>query len=44
MAITSGVSNAIEAAAWALFDPGDHVMVGRPYFNAFRTIFGTRAG
>ncbi|EAU35411.1 predicted protein [Aspergillus terreus NIH2624] len=42
--ITSGVSNALEACAWALANSGDFVMVGRPYFNAFRTIFGIRPG
>ncbi|CAI7624278.1 unnamed protein product [Penicillium pancosmium] len=42
--VTSGVSNALECSAWALFDQGDHVMVGRPYFNAFRSTFSDRAG
>ncbi|KAJ5963092.1 aspartate aminotransferase [Penicillium waksmanii] len=44
LAITSGVSNAIECCAWALGDSGDYILVGRPYFNAFKTIFGTRPG
>ncbi|KAJ5454084.1 Pyridoxal phosphate-dependent transferasemajor regionsubdomain 2 [Penicillium daleae] len=44
LVITSGVSNAIECCAWALADHGDFVMVGRPYFNAFRTTFGMRPG
>jgi DNA-binding transcriptional MocR family regulator len=44
LVITSGVSNAIECCAWALADHGDFVMVGRPYFNAFRTTFGIRPG
>ncbi|CAG8923318.1 unnamed protein product [Penicillium salamii] len=44
LVITSGVSNALECCAWALADPGDYFMVGRPYFNAFRTIFGSRPG
>ncbi|KAF7593592.1 hypothetical protein BBP40_011212 [Aspergillus hancockii] len=42
--ITSGVSNAVECCAWALSDHGDSVLVGRPYFNAFRPTFGIRAG
>ncbi|OOF91836.1 hypothetical protein ASPCADRAFT_518229 [Aspergillus carbonarius ITEM 5010] len=44
LAITSGVSNALECCAWALADAGDHILVGRPYFNAFKTIFGSRPG
>ncbi|RAK96462.1 aspartate aminotransferase [Aspergillus ibericus CBS 121593] len=44
LAITSGVSNALECCAWALADAGDYILVGRPYFNAFKTIFGTRPG
>src|SRR4051794_40911705 len=42
LAITSGVSNAVECCAWALADFGDYILVGRPYFNAFKTTFGTR--
>lgn len=44
LTVTSGVSNAIECCAWALADVGDYIMVGRPYFNAFKTTFGTRPG
>ncbi|KAJ5431294.1 Pyridoxal phosphate-dependent transferase major region subdomain 2 [Penicillium cf. griseofulvum] len=44
LVMTSGVSNALECCAWGLADPGDYFMVGRPYFNAFRTIFGIRPG
>ncbi|CAG8893314.1 unnamed protein product [Penicillium egyptiacum] len=44
LVITSGVSNALECCAWALADPGDCILVGRPYFNAFKTTFGTRPG
>lgn len=44
LAITSGVSNAVECCAWALADFGDYILVGRPYFNAFKTTFGTRPG
>ncbi|OOQ81704.1 aspartate aminotransferase [Penicillium brasilianum] len=44
LVITSGVSNALECCAWGLADLGDFFMVGRPYFNAFRTTFGNRPG
>ncbi|KAH8426750.1 uncharacterized protein LDX57_004483 [Aspergillus melleus] len=44
LAITSGVSNALECCAWALADPGDYILVGRPYFNPFKSIFGTLPG
>ncbi|KAJ5816978.1 aspartate aminotransferase [Penicillium robsamsonii] len=44
LAITCGVSNAVECCAWALADFGDYILVGRPYFNAFKTTFGTRPG
>ncbi|KAI2999372.1 hypothetical protein CBS147346_7675 [Aspergillus niger] len=44
MLITSGVSNAVECCAWSLFEPGDYVMVGRPYWTTFQHLFGTRAG
>ncbi|KAI9933168.1 hypothetical protein MW887_007639 [Aspergillus wentii] len=44
LTITSGVSNALECCAWALADIGDCFLVGRPYFNAFKTTFGTRPG
>ncbi|KAL2809108.1 pyridoxal phosphate-dependent transferase [Aspergillus granulosus] len=44
MCITAGASNAIENSAWALCDPGDYVLVGRPYWTTFRSIFGNRAG
>ncbi|KAL4908704.1 hypothetical protein BDW74DRAFT_173936 [Aspergillus multicolor] len=44
MCITAGASNAIENCAWALCDPGDYVLVGRPYWTTFRSILGNRAG
>ncbi|PLB48733.1 aspartate aminotransferase [Aspergillus steynii IBT 23096] len=44
LVVTSGVSNALECCAWALADRGDYILVGRPYFNAFKTTFGTRPG
>ncbi|KAJ0418812.1 pyridoxal phosphate-dependent transferase [Aspergillus carlsbadensis] len=36
--------NAIENCAWVLCDPGDYVLVGRPYWTTFRSILGNRAG
>ncbi|KAJ4358324.1 uncharacterized protein N0V89_002906 [Didymosphaeria variabile] len=33
--ITNGVSSAIEHCAWALGDPGDGILLGRPYYRAF---------
>ncbi|KAF4181652.1 hypothetical protein CNMCM7927_000531 [Aspergillus lentulus] len=44
LTITSGVSNAVECCAWALSDHGDYILIGRPYFNAFKPTFGIRAG
>ncbi|BCS27097.1 pyridoxal phosphate-dependent aminotransferase [Aspergillus puulaauensis] len=44
LCITSGASNALENCAWGLCDPGDYILVGRPYWTTFRTIFGNRAG
>ncbi|RJE23605.1 hypothetical protein PHISCL_04061 [Aspergillus sclerotialis] len=41
--VTSGTSNAIECCAWSLFNAGDYVLVGRPYWTAFKHLFGTRA-
>ncbi|OJJ57415.1 hypothetical protein ASPSYDRAFT_58955 [Aspergillus sydowii CBS 593.65] len=44
LCITSGASNALENCGWGLCDPGDYILVGRPYWTTFRTIFGNRAG
>jgi aspartate/methionine/tyrosine aminotransferase len=33
--ITNGASSAIEHCAWALGDPGDGILLGRPYYRAF---------
>ncbi|OAL54267.1 1-aminocyclopropane-1-carboxylate synthase [Pyrenochaeta sp. DS3sAY3a] len=41
--VTPGVGNALECCAWSLFDPGDNVLVGRPYWSAFNYIFKIRA-
>ncbi|CAN9210832.1 unnamed protein product [Alternaria alternata] len=35
LVITNGVTSALEHAAWALADPGDGILVGRPYYRAF---------
>ncbi|KAL4756202.1 pyridoxal phosphate-dependent aminotransferase [Aspergillus foveolatus] len=32
---TNGVASAIEHCSWALCDPGDGILVGRPYFRGF---------
>ncbi|KAF2020877.1 putative aspartate aminotransferase [Aaosphaeria arxii CBS 175.79] len=41
---TAGVSNAIECCAWALCDPRDFVLIGRPYWTTFKSMLGVRAG
>jgi bifunctional pyridoxal-dependent enzyme with beta-cystathionase and maltose regulon repressor activities len=41
--VTAGVTNAIEAIVWSLGDPGDGILLGRPFYNAFVTDLGTRA-
>src|SRR5690242_14962229 len=33
--VTNGVTSAIEHAAWAIANPGDGILVGRPYYRAF---------
>ncbi|KAK3216556.1 hypothetical protein GRF29_1g162585 [Pseudopithomyces chartarum] len=40
---TPGVGNALECCAWSLFDQGDSVLIGRPYWSAFNYIFKIRA-
>jgi aspartate/methionine/tyrosine aminotransferase len=35
MVISNGVTSAIEHIVWALADPGDGILVGRPYYRAF---------
>ncbi|KAH7006589.1 aspartate aminotransferase [Fusarium venenatum] len=44
LTITPGVGNAIECCAWSLFNRGDQVLIGRPYWTAFNYIFRIRAG
>lgn len=41
--VTSGVTTAIEALAWALCDAGDGILLGRPYYGSFPGDFGNRA-
>ena len=40
--ITNGCCSAIEQLAWAMADPDEAFLVGRPYFRAFLTTLGGR--
>src|SRR5690242_18038301 len=42
--VTNGVSAAIEHCAWGLADPGDGILLGRPYYRAFLPDMGMRTG
>lgn len=42
--ITNGVTSALEHLAWNLTDPGDGVLLGRPYYRAFINAVQLRAG
>lgn len=42
--VTAGVSAAIEHVSWALADPGDGVLLGRPYYRAFLPDIELRTG
>ena len=44
IAVTSGVTAAIEARGWGLMDNDDAVLVGRPYYPGFPIGFGARVG
>ncbi|KAH8883529.1 1-aminocyclopropane-1-carboxylate synthase C [Thozetella sp. PMI_491] len=44
VAITSGVGPAIEACTFALCDPGDGILLGRPYYGGFPEDVCSRAG
>lgn len=35
LAITNGVSSAIEHVSWAFADPGEGILLGRPYYGTF---------
>jgi len=41
--LTAGVTNAIEAIGWSLGDPGDGILLGRPFYTAFVADLGARA-
>lgn len=41
---TNGVTSAIEHCSWALCDPADGVLVGRPYYRAFSKDICLRPG
>ncbi|KAH6976846.1 1-aminocyclopropane-1-carboxylate synthase [Ilyonectria destructans] len=40
--ITNGCCSALEQLAWAIADPGEVFLLGKPYFRAFVTTFGGR--
>ncbi|KAJ4988881.1 ACC synthase [Stagonosporopsis vannaccii] len=42
--VTNGVSVAIEHCAWGLADPGDGILLGRPYYRAFLPDISMRTG
>jgi aspartate/methionine/tyrosine aminotransferase len=43
VAVTAGVTNAIEVTAWSFGDPGDGVLLGRPFYTAFVNDMRARA-
>ncbi|EGY23402.1 ACC synthase [Verticillium dahliae VdLs.17] len=40
--ITNGCCSALEQLAWAIADPGEAFLLGKPYFRAFLTTLGGR--
>ncbi|KAM0272615.1 hypothetical protein ACHAQH_008606 [Verticillium albo-atrum] len=44
VSITSGVGPALELSSFSLCDPGDGVLLGRPYYGTFPSDMGARAG
>lgn len=42
--VTNGVSSAIEHLSWALADPGEGILLGRPYYGTFIPDISTRPG
>lgn len=40
--VTNGVSAATEHCSWALCDPGDGILLGRPYYRSFLKDLGVR--
>ena len=44
VAITNGCSTAIEHVSWAFAEPGEGILLGRPYYGAFVTDMSLRPG
>lgn len=44
LAVTNGVSSAIEHVSWAFADPGEGILLGRPYYGAFVPDMSLRPG
>ena len=42
--VTNGCSSSIEHLAWALANPGDGILLGRPYFKGFLSSITLRTG
>lgn len=42
--VTNGVSSAIEHVSWAFADPGEGMLLGRPYYGTFIPDISTRPG
>ncbi|KAF7591100.1 hypothetical protein BBP40_001999 [Aspergillus hancockii] len=42
--VTNGVSSAIEHLSWAFADPGDGILLGRPYYGTFIPDLSLRPG
>jgi aspartate/methionine/tyrosine aminotransferase len=42
--VTNGVSSAIEHCAWGLANPGEGILLGRPYYRAFLPDVNMRTG
>lgn len=42
--VTNGVSSALEHCAWALANPGEAILLGRPYHRAFLPAISLRTG
>ncbi|OJJ44445.1 hypothetical protein ASPZODRAFT_71597 [Penicilliopsis zonata CBS 506.65] len=44
LVVTNGVSSAIEHISWALADPGEGILLGRPYYGTFIPDISMRPG
>lgn len=44
LAVTNGVSAAIEHVSWAFADPGDGILLGKPYYGTFIADMSMRPG